>query len=317
MKVLTAILMLVLASQCVQLTSAAAECIANPDPYKPIEGLPSDGYPVCYEKPADSKYTEAFNDLQKRHILEEYAQFMSPLHLPHQLTLKSMQCTPKYTNSPFYSSDDRTLHFCYEFYQILLNVAPKATTPEGITRENVIIGTWVGVLLHETGHALFDMLDVPVFGREEDAADEVAAFIPFHFNKDIEQTVIKGFAYFWQLQARGGADPPIKAMDPTDPKYPKSIDDRCGVDPFCAYVDVHGTASQRLYNALCLGYGGDNETFKDFVQRNWLPKSRADNCGNEFLQLKSAFIKTIMPFIDQDRMNKVMATQWLQPTELK
>src|SRR5476649_44789 len=35
------------------------------------------------------------------------------------------------------------------------------------TRENVITGTWVAVLLHETGHALFDMLEVPVFGREE------------------------------------------------------------------------------------------------------------------------------------------------------
>ena len=29
---------------------------------------------------------------------------------------------------------------------------------------------------------LFDMLDVPVFGREEDAADETASFIALQFN---------------------------------------------------------------------------------------------------------------------------------------
>ena len=36
------------------------------------------------------------------------------------------------------------------------------------------MGGFVSTLLHETGHAIFYMLDIPIFGREEDAADAVA-----------------------------------------------------------------------------------------------------------------------------------------------
>ena len=34
--------------------------------------------------------------------------------------------------------------------------------------------------LHETGHAAFDIFQVPLFGREEDAADLFAAYIMLH-----------------------------------------------------------------------------------------------------------------------------------------
>jgi Putative metallopeptidase len=172
---------------------------------------------------------------------------------------------------------------------------------------------WAGTLLHETGHAMFDMLHVPLFGREEDAADEVAAFIALQFNRDVQRTIIKGFAYFWQIVAKSGNDPPTVG----DPNPPEDVLERCLSDPLCAYADVHGTASQRLYNTLCLGYGGEPGTFNDFVQMGWLPKARADNCGREYRQLEHAFSKTILPFIDPGMMKKVRATQWLLPQELQ
>ena len=293
-------------------------CSANPVPYVPVSGLPSGGFPVCYEKPADPKYKQAFDDLQSRHMLERYAQFLSPLRLPHKLTLRAMQCTPQFDVNPFYSPRDRTLHFCYEFYQILLNIAPADKSPDGITRENVITGTWIGVLLHETGHALFDMLDVPVLGREEDAADQVAALIPLQFSKEIEKTVIMGFAYFWFVTGRQfNLDPPVKAMDPKDAKYPKDDEGRCNVDPFCHYSDVHGTPSQRFYNTLCLGYGADPGTFGNIVKLRWLPAARADHCAREYKQVESAFAETILPFIDVDLLEKVKSIKWLLPNELE
>jgi Putative metallopeptidase len=228
-----------------------------------------------------------------------------------------MQCTPTFGESPFYSPQDRTLHFCYEWYQIVLNIAPLAATAQGVTRENVITGAWIGVLMHETGHALFDMLDVPVFGREEDAADETAAFVALQFNKDVERTIIKGFAYSFQRLAQLGFDPPVKAMDPKSPDYPKDADGQCSADPFCVYNDVHGTMSQRLYNTLCIAYGADQQTFGDFVQLGMLPLARAANCPQEYQQIMRAFAKTVFPFIDQDKLKIVQSSQWLRPSELK
>jgi hypothetical protein len=256
----------------------------------------------------------AYTALQSRHILEVYAQFLSPLQLPHPLTLVALNCQPTFnSDSPFYSSGDRALHFCYEWYNDVIKAAPMATTAQGVTRANVITGMWAGTLLHETGHAVFDMLDVPVFGREEDAADQMAAFIALQFSKDVQRTIIKGFAYFWQIAAKDGDDPPTA----TDPNPLKDAIQRCLDDPLCAYADVHGTASQRLYNTLCLGYGGDPDAFKDFVQMGWLPKTRADDCGREYHQLAFAFIKTVLPFIDPDMRKKVQSTQWLLPTEMQ
>ena len=141
---------------------------------------------------------------------------------------------------------------------------------------------------------LFDMLKVPIFGREEDAADETAAFIALQFNKDVARVIIKGFAYAWEVQK----DPAASA-------------------PMSTWADVHGKASQRMYNTLCLGYGGDPNEFQEFVDKGWLPKNRADNCKREYAQLKMAFIKTVLPFIDRDLLARVQQTQWLTPEELK
>ncbi len=250
---LAAALTILLGFQTVSLTHARADtCVLDPGPkYVPIAGLNNPGFPICYVQPNDTNKA-AYTALQSRHILEVYSQFLAPLHLPHPLMLIALNCQPDlHSDSPFYSSDDRALHFCYEWYKDVLQFSPTATTPEGVTRANVIAGMWAGTLLHENGHALFDMLDVPVFGREEDAADQVAAFIALQFNTDVQRTIIKGFAYFWQMAAKAGNDPPT----PNNPNPPKDAEQRCLSDPLCAYSDVHGTASQRLYNTLCLGYG--------------------------------------------------------------
>jgi hypothetical protein len=39
-------------------------------------------------------------------------------------------------------------------------------------------------ILHEFGHAIFEMYQVPLFGREEDAADQLAGYITPQFTED-------------------------------------------------------------------------------------------------------------------------------------
>src|ERR1700688_1807350 len=153
---LAAALTIVLVVQSMALTRALADdCVADPGPkYQPISGLPNDSFPVCYLPPSDANKA-AYTALQSRHILEVYSQFLSPLRLPHPLTLVALNCQPNFhSDSPFYSSGDRALHFCYVWYKVVLQWAPTATTPEGVTRANVITGMWAGTLLHETGKAV-------------------------------------------------------------------------------------------------------------------------------------------------------------------
>jgi hypothetical protein len=53
------------------------------------------------------------------------------------------------------------------------------------------------------------------------------------------------------------------------------------------------------------------------VDSGCLPPERAKNCGEEYQQIKFAFEKTILPFIDQEQMAKVRERQWFQPAELE
>lgn len=50
------------------------------------------------------------------------------------------------------------------------------------------------VFLHETGHAIFDMLEIPFLEREEDAADQVSAYMLLQRARDDVRCLI------WQLR---------------------------------------------------------------------------------------------------------------------
>jgi hypothetical protein len=44
-----------------------------------------------------------------------------------------------------------------------------------------------------------------------------------------------------------------------------------------------------------------------------LPPARAANCSTEYQQVRAAFIKTVLPFIDPEMMKVVQARDWSQP----
>jgi hypothetical protein len=150
-----------------------------------------------------------------------------------------------------------------------------------------VVGALVGVLLHENGHATFNFYDVPVFGREEDAADEMSTFLALQFNSDVAQTIVKGYAYMAKVWFAFGA--PL-------------------------YSDEHGTGLQRYYNTLCLAYGAQPAQYKALIDKTDMPKDRIANCANEYQHVYAAFAKTVYPFIDQELMKKVQATPWLKLT---
>jgi Putative metallopeptidase len=225
-----------------------------------------------------------YDRLKQRQVLEELSAFLSPLKLPRTLRIRTKACNEV---NAFYDPDEWSVNICYEWIEASEAMAPKGMSPEGYTRQEVIVGSFVGVVLHELGHAVNDMLNLPVLGREEDAADQIAAFIMTQFGKDVARTAIKGTAYVWLTFSRTGQP---------------------------AYWDVHSTSGQRFYNFLCIGYGGDPEAFKEFVGK-LLPKERLETCPHEFRQVHNAFVKTVLPHVDQELLKKVQATQWLRPDD--
>jgi Putative metallopeptidase len=233
----------------------------------------------AYVPPKTVKYHGILDRLKKRRYLERLSEFLLPVRFPHPFHLLTEECNDV---NAYYSPSRWAIILCYEWIEEMDRIAPKPGQPvDGITHDDVVIGETVATVLHELGHAAFDMFRIPLAGREEDAADQFMAFLALQFGTEVARTIINGEAYYWY-----NAEPARFVA-------------------WSNWADEHGTHAQRFYNTLCMAYGGDRDSFKDLVDKKWLPLERAQNCAAEFEQVKAAFIKTVLPFIDQEKIGKV------------
>src|SRR5262249_13556814 len=148
----------------------------------------------------------------------------------------------------------------------------------------------VDVFLHEAGHAVFASLQIPVLGREEDAADQFSTLIMLRFDKEEARRLILGSAY----QYKGDLASPTITIAQRN------------------FADQHGTPAQRFYNLLCTAYGSDAKLFADVVEKGFLPEDRAITCKREYAKVMYAFDTLIRPHIDA-RLARKLYKRWLPP----
>jgi hypothetical protein len=245
---------------------------------------------TSYVEPKDPAFRPVYERLKKRQVLEQLQLFLAPLRLPRKLQVKIDQCSAPVTDY----SPGGAVTICYEYIDQIEKLAPGGAVLVGsawiTTRDDALVGAVAVTVLHEVAHAVFDVLNVPVWGREDDAADKVAGFIVLQFGKEVAWRTITGVAWFLSQAFDSGR---------------------------VNYADTRSAAPQRFYNILCIAYGSDTKTFgflspKSSGQTVYLPAGRAENCEGEYAQLKFAFDKTIMPNVDSDLLKKVQAMEWLK-----
>ena len=244
----------------------------------------ADQFRVVYEEPTNPAHKDLYDQLKATRTLEQFREFLSYIRLPRTLTLKLAGCDGD--ENAWYDPDDQTVTVCYEYLEAVRKIAPTATTPEGVTPRNAVTGPLLEVFLHEVGHALFDQLRVPILGREEDAADEVAAFVLLHMSEQTARDTVVGVAWMYAQEAKAAT-------------LSRS-----------ALADVHGLAGQRFYNLLCLAYGAEPRLFADFVEKNYLPEGRAEGCADEYGQVAYAIMTLMGPYIDETTRERVFAKNW-------
>jgi hypothetical protein len=251
------------------------------------------GILISYVEPTDTVHRAIYDRLRKRQVLEQYKEFMSPLQLKRALSVALQGCDGKV--NAWYSNGKIT--YCYEMVAEIESVVAKTTPFPGFKLEDAIVGAFVQILLHETSHAVFDLLDVPLFGREEDAADALAEFVLLQFGDKVARRTLTGTAFIW------------RAFELAENRN-RTLED---------YADEHGTHGQRFYNALCIAYGSDlvegTRTFNDFIENNLLPEGRRGQCANEYRHARISFERLILPHVDKALMAKVRTTEWLKPED--
>ncbi|MEO5805122.1 DUF4344 domain-containing metallopeptidase [Devosia sp.] len=116
------------------------------------------------------------------------------------------------------------------------------------------------VLYHEVGHLLIDQMSLPVLGREEDAADNMATWTLLNKGTPEADAALEDAAYGWVLSG---------------------IAYNSGGDESDFYA-AHSLDRQRAYQIVCLMVGADDTKFKKAADEYKLDEDRQDTCHDDY-----------------------------------
>jgi hypothetical protein len=239
---------------------------------------------IDYVAPTNPAHKPLYDLLTKRGALERIQTILNPFKLPRDLTLRVKNCGM--VNAWY---DNGVITVCYEYLDFIKKNTPKTTTRSDVSPEDALVGQTYFVFLHEAGHAMFDFFEVPVFGGEEDAADQFSTYLMLLLGQKEAFPLIMGATYTFQSFLR-------------KPEVTSSI---------AAFSDIHGPPAQRYFNLICIAYGAQPDAFKEVVDKHYLPQSRAEDCAFEYSALAWAFSHLIEPNIDRELGQKVLDRNWL------
>lgn len=255
----------------VTVTSPGSSASAAPD-----ETAGWHGSMIADYGPADSPSAIAGRDLMKsQHLLEDMADSINgSLKLPQDVPLMGKQCD---TANAFWDPSSKAMTICYEDAADALDIYTKIGDPDPTAA--AVNAEWA-TFLHETGHMVIDLYQLPAVGREEDAADQLAAYIlltPGPDGKIDPESVkaVKDFAReFKEYDARDGDKVTQEQL-----------------------ADVHSMNLTRMYNLECWVYGADPTGNTDLVQSGELPADRADGCPDEYQKLSDSWSALLSPYL--------------------
>ena len=203
----------------------------------------------------DHVYAELFDELYRALAPELNESF----RLPREVALTSASCGQ---SNAFYQPATSQVILCSELVDEMLGALQQARTDPSVI-QLALLAQVVFVLFHEVGHAMIDVLDVPVIGQEEDAADQLAAI----FMSD-EPILAMWAAEFWKSRSAGQTGGYISNSQ---------------------FADEHDLSQQRFFNLICWTYGADPLVRGYVAQHAGLPSERAQRCQNEYARMRSGW----------------------------
>jgi hypothetical protein len=240
-----------------------------------------------YVPPKNPAHQGLHDLLKEKGALEKLQTIFSPFKLPVDLKLRTVGCDG--VSNAWYHRPDVSV--CYEYLDEIQQRMPKETTEAGTTPDDAVLGQFFYVFAHEFGHAVFDLFDVPLMGRQEDAADNFAAYLMLQFGSDQSPRLVGGAAYAYASYVKGNS---ITA-------------------PLVAYSDVHSAPPQRYFNLICIAFGADAKEYAFVVEKDHLPATRARGCKHEYGELHFAFDKLFAPHLDDKLAKEAWTKTWLPP----
>jgi len=231
---------------------------------------------VTYEDASSPEAVAGRTLMQESQLLEDVAAGANDLlKFPFDIPLLGSQCD---VDNAFWDPAEKTMTICYEDAEHSMRIF---TAAEDADPNKSAVNAEIATFYHELGHATIDIYDLPTTGREEDVADQLAAYMLLEPDEngdvDIEEVqAAKDYARMFRAYAAERGE--------------------VGEDVF---ADEHPLDQTRMYNFQCWIYGSDPAANADVVADGLLPQRRAQGCEAEYDKLARSWSALLAPHLKQ------------------
>lgn len=235
------------------------------------EGPPRGVVTVAYQKPAGKEDQIGEELLVASETKAVASALAKTFELPNPLTVKGVNGLG---SGPFYNPEDNSITLPYGFAALVYKLEAESN-PEESEYE---IGERIGavnsfILAHEFGHALIANYELPVLGKEEDAADAISTVVLLNVPNGAQYAA--SAASFW--------------ADFSNRQEPPAV---------LEYADQHSLDLQRAFDILCWTAGSSEQSFEEVAELEALPESRLQTCPAEYEQLAGSMEKVLRPHLE-------------------
>jgi hypothetical protein len=224
----------------------------------------------AWQEPQTEEDEVGYELLQASETEEVATELAEEFELPHPLLVRGVN---GFGQGPFYLGENNSITLPYGFAALVLEVLvegdPESSDAE---LEEQAIGVNSFILAHEFAHALIENFELPVLGKEEDAADSISTALLLEVPDGDEYAV--DAALFW-AGLSGGQESHTVAE----------------------YADSHSLDIQRSYNILCWVAGSSEASYEEVAELEVLPASRLQTCPDEYEQLVTSIERELEPHL--------------------
>ncbi len=237
--------------------------------------LAAKGGSITYfdNSPSNPEYEEEYQIAGKAIEMETKA-LDEELIMPEGVHVISMLDECGQANA-FYDPSTRSVVICYELVKMIKDFAMENYRDDITMSSEAIASVLTYVFLHEAGHMMIHVFNLPVLGKEEDSADFISLIIlieggkKYESIKDFPLYIADWYQYMQELRTNEGL----------------------------AFWDTHSLDEQRKYNTLCLLYGSNTDGYQFLVDTDLLPYERAKSCTYEYEKANQSWNKILQPYV--------------------
>ena len=172
--------------------------------------------------------------------------------LPRALPVRVRECG---VVNAFYNPADHTISVCHELWDDTIKLFKNAGMDDAKASE-LTHGMMTFTFMHEFGHALVGEFGLPITGKGEDAADEIATIILGYAGEMGPKAALSGATWFQAMAQAPNAHN--------------------------VFYDEHSFNDQRVVSITCLLYGSDQKRYTKLMTALKIPQKRLNRCVRDY-----------------------------------